>query len=83
MPAGRLAIKIASSDLSASYGIKVHVLSKGDAVFAHMGNAISSMDTIYVKYGTWAGEGQPMAFDVDTDSDGTINQTLMVTDDGN
>lgn len=83
VPAARLAIKITSADGSASYGIKVHVLGHGEAVFAHLGNALSSMDTVYLKYGTWAGDGQPMAFDVDTNSDGSIDQTLMVTDDGN
>ena len=83
VPAARLAVKITSADGAATYAVKVHVLARGDTVFAHTGNAISTMDTIYLKYGSWAGDGQAMAFDVDTNSDGSIDQTLMVTDDGN
>ncbi|MDP1825804.1 MAG: hypothetical protein Q8L48_21255 [Archangium sp.] len=45
-------------------------------------NTVSNTATIHLDYGTWAGQGAPMTFEVDDDSDGTIEQTLMVTDDG-
>lgn len=82
VPTKKLAVKISSTDGSAAYGLRVHALSAGDVVFAHMGNTITSAATVYLDYGTWAGNGTPMTFEVDDDSDGTIEQTLMVTDDG-
>ena len=82
VPAQKLAVKISSVDGSASYGLKVHALSSGDVVFAHQGNTVSNTATVFINYGTWAGQGTPMTFEVDDDSNGTIEQTLMVTDDG-
>lgn len=82
VPTQKLAVKISSTDGSASYGLKVHALSSGDVVFAHQGNTVSSTATVHLNYGTWAGQGTPMTFEVDDDSNGTIEQTLMVTDDG-
>ena len=82
VPGGKLAVKISSADGSASYGVKVHALSTDDVVFAHMGNTVSNTATVHLGFGAWAGQGAPMTFEVDDDSDGTIEQTLMVTDDG-
>ena len=82
VPAGKLAVKITTSDGSAHYGIRVHALSTDDVVFGHMGNAVSSTATVFLNYGTWAGQGTPMTVEIDDDSNGTIDQTLMVSDDG-
>jgi hypothetical protein len=82
VPNGKLAVKITTTDGSASYGVRVHALSTDDVVFGHMGNAIASTATVYLDYGTWAGQGSPMTFEIDNDSNGTIDQTVMVTDDG-
>lgn len=82
VPAGKLAVKINSADGNASYAVKVHALSTDDVVFGHQGNTVSSTATVWLDYGTWAGQGMPMTFEVDDDGNGTIEQTLMVTDDG-
>jgi hypothetical protein len=38
---------------------------------------------VWLEYGTWAGDGTPMTVSIDDDGDGTIDQTVMVSDDGN
>jgi hypothetical protein len=83
VPGKRLGVKINSMDGMASYGVRVHVISAGDVVFAHMGNTISATAIVWLEYGTWAGDGTPMTVSIDDDGDGTIDQTVMVSDDGN
>ncbi len=83
VPGQRLGVKINSRDGMASYGVRVHVLNAGDVVFAHQGNTISATAIVWLEYGTWAGDGAPMTVSIDDDGDGTIDQTVMLTDDGN
>lgn len=82
VPGQRLGVRITSTDGMASYGVRVHVLNEDDVVFSHTGNAISATAIVWLQYGTWAGDTTPMSFGIDDDGDGTIDQTVMVSDDG-
>ena len=79
--AGKLAIKL--QDATAFAIIVEKIDGSGDQVFYHAGNTLGPNDTAYLKYGMWPGNGMALEMDVDADSDGTIDQTVMLTDDGN
>ena len=50
----------------------------GENWFAHGDIAVSSLDTHYLNYGAWDGSG-PMTVGIDHGSDGTIDETRILT----
>lgn len=79
---GRLAIVVASRDGAGAWGVEVSRLhSDGESVFSHGGNQAAMSDTLYLEYGAWKGQGTPMPLGIDRGSDGTIDQTIQLTDD--
>jgi hypothetical protein len=51
-----------------------------DVQFTHTGNQLMDGDTAYLDYGAWMGQGMPMNLEIDKGSDGTIDQTIPLTD---
>jgi alpha-L-fucosidase len=52
----------------------------GEEAFSHTGEANLSTDTTIIPYGMWAGNGTPLLLNIDHDSDGTIDETIMADD---
>lgn len=52
----------------------------GEQVFSHAGEASSDTAVIYIPYGMWPGNGQSLGIEVDSDGDGTIDETNQLTD---
>lgn len=59
----------------------VRIDTAGEQVFSHAGTAISANDTIIIQYGSWLGQGSPLTLQIDSGSNGTIDQTIQVSDD--
>jgi hypothetical protein len=79
---GELQIRLKAGDGSGAFDIVVHrIFDKGDEVFAHKGIVVDSADTLYLKFGNWAGNGQNIALEVDKSSDGTRDDKLDLSDD--
>lgn len=77
----RLALQIKSNG-STDYAIDmIRTDDKGQQEFTHAGNSESGMDTVYLDFGSWGGQGTPMTIEVDQGSDGTIDSTQMLSDD--
>lgn len=43
---------------------------------------IGAADLLYVNYGAWQGDGQPLALEIDRGADGTIDETVQLVDAG-
>jgi hypothetical protein len=53
---------------------------EGEYVFANDAIELQPEDTVYVNFFEWEGEGSPMYLDFDFDSDGSIDDTLVLED---
>ncbi len=78
---GELIVDVDAPDGNASYGVMVYRLADDEEVFSHLANTLGTNETVFLNYRAWAGQGQPMLFEVDTNGDGTPDQSQMVTDD--
>jgi hypothetical protein len=56
------------------------VSASGTVTFRHAGVAPTATSVLYVNYVAWAGDGMPLRVDVDTNNDGTIDRTDMLSD---
>ncbi|MBM4781821.1 MAG: hypothetical protein GQE15_29435 [Archangiaceae bacterium] len=81
VPNGELRVDVDAADGNASYGVTVYRLGDDEEVFSHLANTVGSSASVFLNYGTWAGQGQPMLFEVDTNGDGTPDMSQMVSDD--
>jgi Tetratricopeptide repeat len=52
----------------------------GEQVFGHDQIELKPGDTAYLNYEEWKGNGEPLQLQIDNGSDGTIDQTLELTD---
>jgi Tol biopolymer transport system component len=76
---GKLIVNNYDGSISGSYRLSIdRVSAVGEQFFEHSDIAISTGETDYVLYGTWDGHGD-MALEIDHGSDGTIDQTVMLT----
>lgn len=54
--------------------------AQGEAIFSHMGEAATAYDRIIIQYGTWKGNDSPLTIQIDHGNDGTIDETLELSD---
>ena len=74
----KLAIQLTGAT---AYGIAVQRIDgTTDQFFLHEGNALGPNDTAYLDYGAWSGNGGTMPLEIDLNSDGTIDDTIVLTD---
>ncbi|MER2566556.1 MAG: hypothetical protein ABTQ32_37890 [Myxococcaceae bacterium] len=81
VPNGELRVDIDAPDGNATYGVMVSRLADDEEVFTHLANTVATSASVFLNYRAWAGQGQPMLFEVDTDGDGTPDMSQMVSDD--
>lgn len=63
------------------YGFSIEkVDATGAQLFAHAGQALTGDATLIIDLASWPGNGQPLSVDVDLGSDGSVEQTLMLSD---
>jgi hypothetical protein len=68
---------------SVSYELAVsRVSADGEQTFVHHNVSVSAGDTHYVNYESWDGAGE-MLLEIDQGSDGSIDQTLMMSNQSN
>ena len=78
---GKLKVDFLGTQGASTYDIEIdRIDSNGKSVFKHAGNNLSGADTIYLEYGSWSGDGSPMTAILDQGSDGTMDQTVTLTD---
>ena len=53
---------------------------QGEQIFGADDIALEPNDVIYVDYLLWPGNGEPMSLDVDVGGDGTVDETLEISD---
>jgi hypothetical protein len=76
---GKLVLSNRDGGIAGTYSLEVdRVSGAGEQFFVHSGIAVSAGDTDYVRYGAWAGHGD-MTLEIDYGSDGTIDQTVTLT----
>lgn len=79
---GRLKVDVNAADGNATYDIRIERRdTESTVVFTHAGNTLASAAVVQFLYGDWAGNGSPMSVEVDSNSDGTVDSTVMVSDD--
>lgn len=82
---GKLQLQVDGHD-TADYDIDLimHRIGKnGDESFSHVGDQainIPSGGSVAIAYGAWTGQGDMIALQVDNDRNGTIDNTVMLTD---
>ncbi len=77
----QLVIKLVGADASASYDLEAtRVDATSSQVFKHTGNGAKPTDTLYLDYGSWAGDGKTMKLLIDTNGDGTPDSSVDLTD---
>jgi hypothetical protein len=78
----QLRVECQNSAGTTAYDIEIHRIdANGEQVFTHSGNSELSADAVYLDYGAWAGNGQPMTAELDTGADGTIDAMTSLSDD--
>ncbi|HJZ88392.1 MAG TPA: hypothetical protein VKN99_24625 [Polyangia bacterium] len=81
LQSGQLAVEI-KDNANTTYGITIRRIDDGGvSEFTHAGATVGGNDTVYLDYAAWGGQGQPLTIEVDQGSDGTIDQTLLLSDD--
>lgn len=79
---GKLKVKVADNDGS-TWAVTVRRISdQGVEEFTHAGVTNGGPDTIVLDYGAWAGQGTGMNAGVDLGSDGSIDSSMMLPDEG-
>jgi len=81
VPNGKLKVDVDSTDGMAAYGVNIFRIDDTEEVFTHLSNTLAASGTVFMNYRSWAGQGQPMLFELDTNADGTPDVSQMVTDD--
>lgn len=82
---GKLKLQVDGHD-TADYDIDLilhRIGSKGDEVFSHVGDQainIASGGSVNINYGTWTGQGGMVSLEVDNDRNGSVDRTVMLTD---
>jgi hypothetical protein len=56
------------------------VSDTGAVNFSHAGVTATSSTVLFVNFGSWGGNGMPLSLGVDTNGDGTVDRTDMLTD---
>lgn len=79
---GKLKVSVKANDGTASYDVRVERRdTAATSVFTHAGNSIAATAVVSFDYAQWSGNGMPMSVGVDADGDGTVDSTVMVSDD--
>jgi hypothetical protein len=81
VPGGKLIVDVDAADGTAAYGVQVYRIGATEQVFTHLSNTLASSATVFINYASWAGQGQTMLFELDTNGDGTPDSSQMVGDD--
>lgn len=81
VPNGELIVDVDAADGTAAYGVQVFRIGADEQIFTHMSNTVGTSATVYLNYGSWGGQGQPMLFELDTNGDGMPDMSQMVADD--
>ncbi|HKP52674.1 MAG TPA: hypothetical protein VJ183_08470 [Chloroflexia bacterium] len=78
---GRLGLDTTGNKEASIYGMVVsRIDDKGEQLFGHNDIQLEPSDVAYLEYGQWKGDGGEMALAIDTGGDGTIDDTVMLTD---
>ncbi len=77
----RLRVENANMDGMTSFDIEIHRIDQnGEVVFKHPGNSEASPDAVYLDYGAWGGDGQPMTEEIDNGGNGSIDSMVSLSD---
>ncbi|HMA34121.1 MAG TPA: tetratricopeptide repeat protein [Chloroflexia bacterium] len=64
-----------------TYGLVLdRIDAKGEQTFDHDGITLQAQDTAYIDYGKWTGTEPTLPVQIDHGSDGTIDETIQLTD---
>lgn len=78
---GKLALDARSNTEAAIYSLTMHRIdNNGEQIFGHDKVELQPGDTAYLDYAQWKGDGTPLLLEVDHNSDGTIDQTIELSD---
>ncbi len=79
---GQLAVSTSGGKTPATFGIVMdRIDDQGEQTFSHDdGVTLSVGDTAYLDFGKWSGNGGDLTIDIDRGSDGTIDESIPLTD---
>jgi len=79
---GQLSVNVAGTKGPGTYGLYAdRIEGKGAQSFGHDNITLAPGDTAYLNFGQWQGGKSAMALDLDKGSDGTIDETVQLSDD--
>lgn len=78
---GTLAIATIENTAAATYGLAMYRIDdKGEQLFGHDSITLQPNAIAHLEYTEWQGEGDALTLNIDTNSDGTDDETLELTD---
>lgn len=78
---GQLVLDARGNTEPATYSLVMdRISSQGEQVFGHDQIELQPGDTAYLDYAAWQGEGTPLLLMIDHGSDGTIDETIELSD---
>lgn len=79
--AGHMSLDTNGNKAEGTYALVVNRIDdKGEETFGHEGITLEPADIAYVDYSQWKGDGTPMTVEVDKGGDGTIDDSIELTD---
>ena len=78
---GRMSISTAANEEYGTYELEMtRIDEQGEQVFSHSDVNLEANDTAHVEYATWQGNGSELSLEIDKGSDGTVDETIPLTD---
>jgi hypothetical protein len=78
---GYLSLDTNGNKAEGTYGLVVdRIDDQGEAIFGHEGITLEPADIAYVDYSHWKGDGTPLTVEVDAGGDGSIDDSVELTD---
>jgi hypothetical protein len=79
---GRLSVSTSGETNPATFGIVLsRIDDQGEQTFSHDdGVTLAIGDTAFLDYGKWSGNGGELTIDIDKGSDGTVDESVPLTD---
>jgi hypothetical protein len=78
---GRMSISTAANEEYGTYElIMARIDEQGEQLFSHSDINLEANDMAHVEYSTWQGNGSELSLAIDKGSDGTVDETIPLTD---
>lgn len=78
---GRLSLDTKGNKQAGTYGLLMNRIdAKGEETFGHEGIPLGAQDIAYIDYSAWKGDGTPLTVDIDAGGDGSIDDSVELTD---